>query len=106
MTLATKRCEPCEVGTPPLPKEEAARLGKEISEWRLKEKSIEREFKFKNFQEAIDFVNEVAVLAEQENHHPDIRISYNRVRLELMTHKIGGLSNNDFILAAKIEELL
>ena len=67
---------------------------------------IERQFRFKDFREAIAFVNKVADLAESEGHHPDIFISWNKVRLTLTTHKIGGLSRNDFVLAAKIDELL
>ena len=68
-------------------------------------KKIKREFKFKDFKEAIGFVNKVAALAESEGHHPDIHIFYNRVVLELTTHAVGGLSENDFILAAKIDQL-
>jgi 4a-hydroxytetrahydrobiopterin dehydratase len=67
--------------------------------------SIEREFKFKNFDEAIAFVNKVADIARTEGHHPDIYVFYDKVRLELSTHAIGGLSENDFIVAAKVNEL-
>ena len=68
-------------------------------------KKIVREFMFKDFKEAMAFVNKVAAVAESENHHPDIYIFYNRVRLELSTHETGGLSENDFTLAKKINEL-
>ena len=105
MTLTAQKCKPCEKGTPPLSAEEAGELAKDVPAWTLHEQSIEREFRFSDFREAIDFVDRVADLAEEEGHHPDIHISYSRVRLELSTHKIGGLSQNDFILAAKIDEL-
>lgn len=90
---------------PPLKEEQIAELAKEISpEWKISEnKKIFREFTFVNFRHAMDFVNKIAELAESEGHHPDIHISYNKVGIELMTHAIGGLSENDFILAAKIE---
>lgn len=75
-------------------------------DWEVMEnKKIRHEFKFKNFSEAIKFVNKVADLAEQENHHPNIHIYYNRVVIDLTTHNIKGLSENDFIMAAKIENL-
>lgn len=106
MELSSQKCEPCRVGTPPLSAEEAAELSKAIPRWRLKENAIEREFELKDFRAAIDFVNGVAELAEAEDHHPDIHVSYRRVRLELTTHKIKGLSRNDFILAAKIDRLV
>jgi len=106
MELSSQKCEPCRVGTPPLSAEEAAELSKAIPRWRLKENAIERDFDLWDFRAAIDFVNGVAELAEEEDHHPDIHVSYRRVRLELTTHKIKGLSRNDFILAAKIDRLV
>jgi 4a-hydroxytetrahydrobiopterin dehydratase len=106
MALAEKRCEPCHSGGTPLPPEETRELAKETPAWTLKEKAIEREFRFPDFRQAMDFVNRVAAVANAEDHHPDIHISYGTVRLELSTHKIGGLSQNDFIVAAKIDALL
>lgn len=106
MALAEQKCVPCTVETPPLKRDEAEKLLKETPEWTLKENSIERTFKFKDFREAMRFVNQVADIAEEEGHHPDIYIFYNKVRLELSTHAIGGLSTNDFILAAKTDALL
>jgi 4a-hydroxytetrahydrobiopterin dehydratase len=85
--------------------EKSKDLLKGIPNWTLKGKSIEREFKFVNFGEAINFVNKVASTAEAENHHPDIHIFYNKVKLELSTHDVGGLSGKDFILAAQIDQL-
>lgn len=104
--LADQKCVPCHSDMPPLKKEEAADLARQIPGWTLKEKEIEREFRFKNFKEAINFINEVAEIANKEDHHPDIFISYSKVKLTLSTHNIGGLSKNDFILAAKVNELL
>ncbi len=105
MALSEQKCEPCQIGTPPLSREEARELLKQTPEWTLREGAIERGFEFKDFRAAIAFVNDVAEVAEQEGHHPDISISYNRVRLELSTHKIKGLSKNDFILASKIDRI-
>lgn len=79
-----------------------------VPEWILiEDKEIAREFKFDNFQKAIDFINEVAEISESENHHPDILLhGWNKITINLSTHKIKGLSENDFILAAKINELV
>lgn len=103
--LTEKRCVPCEGGVPPLGKSEVERLLAQIPGWSLSDKWITKEFQFKNFVEAMKLVNCVAVLAEAEGHHPDIHIHYNRVRFDIWTHAIGGLSENDFILAAKIDTL-
>ena len=96
--LAAKKCVPCEGGTPPLQGDKIQEYLREIEDWEVYEnKRIEKMFKFKTFRESIDFVNQVAGLAEQENHHPDIIIRYTRVTLELTTHAMKGLSENDFI---------
>jgi 4a-hydroxytetrahydrobiopterin dehydratase len=105
MNLSQQKCEPCQVGTPPLSREEALELTKETGDWVLKDNAIEREFEFDDFRGSIAFINRVAEVAEEEGHHPDIFIYYGKVRLQLSTHKIGGLSRNDFILAAKIDRL-
>jgi 4a-hydroxytetrahydrobiopterin dehydratase len=76
-----------------------------VKSWTLSEKMLQREFKFKNFIEAMKFINQVAVIAEEEGHHPDIYVFYNKVKLQLTTHAIGGLSLNDFIVAAKVDAL-
>jgi 4a-hydroxytetrahydrobiopterin dehydratase len=106
MKLTEQKCEPCRGGTPPLSRQEAMVLLSEIPDWTLNDSSIERTFQFRDFKEAIGFVNKVADIANEQDHHPDIHIYYNKVRIELSTHKIAGLSKNDFILAAKIDELL
>jgi len=105
--LTKKRCVPCEGGTPPLTRPEAEKYLAQVRDWQLSDdaKLISKEFILKDFKEAIAFINRVAALAEEEGHHPDIRLSWNRVRLELSTHAIKGLSENDFIVAAKINAL-
>ena len=105
---ASKKCVPCEGGTPPLEAEEIKNYLPELKEgWEvLEDKKITKEFKFKNFREALEFVNKVANIAESEGHHPDITIHYNRVDIVTWTHSIHGLSENDFILAAKIDTIL
>ena len=107
MDLTQKKCIPCEAGTPPLTKDQYQPLLKQLKlDWEVIEgKKIRREFKFKDFVKAISFINKVADLAEAEGHHPNFHIYYSRVVIDLYTHKINGLSENDFILAAKIEEL-
>lgn len=102
--LLSKKCVPCEGGVPTLTKEEIQKFLPEVPGWMvIEDKKIQKDFKFKDFRGAMVFVNKVAELAEEENHHPDILLhGYRKVRLELSTHAIGGLSENDFILAAKI----
>lgn len=103
--LASKKCLPCEGWVPKLTDEKVQELLKEVPEWKLEDEMIVRTFKFGNFIGSINFVNELAEIAEEEGHHPDIYINYNKVKLELMTHTAKGLTENDFILAAKINEL-
>ena len=107
--LTHKHCIPCEGGVPSLTHQQVSAYADHIPGWEIvveKELKIRRKFSFKSFNKAIEFVNEVATLAEQEHHHPDILINYNKVTLILWTHAIGGLSENDMILAAKIQTLL
>jgi len=101
--LVQKHCIPCEAGTPPLTGQEAMALLEQVPGWQLEDNKLTRRFKFRDFKEAMAFVNRVAALAEEEGHHPDIYISWNRVRLDLTTHAIKGLSENDFIMAAKVD---
>lgn len=105
--LHDKRYVACEGGVPPLTREATEELLIQVPDWRLAEdnKSIQREFKFGTFPGAIEFVDIVAKIAESEGHHPDINISYNKVTLMLTTHAIHGLSENDFILAAKVDKV-
>jgi len=108
MDLLSKKCVACEGGTPPLAQEEAGEYLKQTPGWQTDEgvKKISREFNFRDFAEAMKFVNKVAEIAESESHHPDVHIFYGRVVVELWTHAVSGLSLNDFILAAKINTLL
>ncbi len=103
--LKDQSCVPCRGGVPPLSESQARALLKEVPDWTLQENKIVREFQFKDFRHAMAFVNAVADLAEQEGHHPDFEIRWNNVRLTLYTHAIGGLHENDFVLAAKIDAL-
>ncbi len=107
MSLVSQHCVPCEGGTPPLSPPEVKKYLSELKlPWEnIDDKKIRHEFKFQNFKEAIAFINRVAELAESENHHPDLHIFYNRVVIELSTHAVKGLSENDFILASKIEKI-
>lgn len=104
--LKHKKCVPCEGEVKPLAQDEyGAFLRGELNGWiDVDQKQIEKEYKFKNFKEALAFVNKVGKIAEEEGHHPDINLhNWNRVKLTLSTHAIVGLSENDFILASKID---
>ncbi|HXN07494.1 MAG TPA: 4a-hydroxytetrahydrobiopterin dehydratase [Nitrospiria bacterium] len=103
MKLSEQKCGQIKTGTPPLSRKEAEALLPQILTWSLANKELVREFKFKEFREAMNFVNLIAEIANEQDHHPDILISYNKVRVALSTHRIDGLSMNDFILAAKID---
>jgi 4a-hydroxytetrahydrobiopterin dehydratase len=107
MKLTEKKCEPCEGGVPRLQDAEIHELMKSLdSMWILTEgPKIKKEYRFVNFVHTMNFVNKIAVLAEQEGHHPDLSLSYGKCIVELWTHSIDGLSENDFILAAKIDTL-
>lgn len=107
MDLQNKHCAPCNAGARPVARERIRAYLPSVPGWKVKKrKQISKEFKFKDFRGSIGFVKKVAHVAEREYHHPDISIFYNKVRLELWTHSIGGLSENDFILAAKINKLV
>ena len=105
MDLIQKHCVPCEGGTPPFtPQQIKVYLPQIDSRWQVvNQGKLSRDFKFKNFVAAIKFVNQVADIAEAEGHHPNLHIFYSKVTIELWTHAVGGLSENDFILAAKID---
>ena len=105
MALAEKRCKPCKGETLPMSNEEANTLLNEITGWSLLDGHLYKEFKFKDFMEAVGFVNKLAEIAEKEDHHPNITIQYNKVTIDLWTHAINGLSENDFILAAKMDHI-
>ncbi|HCJ52132.1 MAG: hypothetical protein A2898_03480 [Candidatus Kerfeldbacteria bacterium RIFCSPLOWO2_01_FULL_48_11] len=112
--LRKKRCIPCEGGIPPLANEEIAKLMPQVLGWHVVpvEKTsrtmdtLQKTFQFKNFREAMAFLRRIEDLAESEGHHPDFYVHYNRVDFTIWTHAIGGLHENDFILASKIDQLL
>ena len=102
--LSEKRCTPCREGTPPLSNEEAGRLLGELDGWTIEDgKRLVRSWKLADFKAALAFVNRIGEIAEGEDHHPDIELGWGRVAVELWTHTAGGLTENDFIVAAKID---
>ncbi len=103
-SLADRTCVPCRHGDPPLASDRATDLLREIPDWSIVAgRTLHREFRFPDFARALAFVNEVGALAEAANHHPDVRLSWGKVSLDLSTHDVGGLSENDFVLAARID---
>ena len=106
--LSAKRCQPCEGGVPPMNEREVRQLLSKLPEWQLggDGKQIHRTWTLESFKEGIDFINRIADVAEAEQHHPDLCLTdYKQVTVKLCTHAIDGLSENDFIVAAKIDEL-
>ncbi len=105
--LAGKTCTPCRGGIPPMSFDDARRYLEQTPGWSLDPDGtrIERDFRFPNFAEALKFVDRVGALAEAEGHHPDIRFGWGYCTIELYTHKISGLHENDFIMATKINDL-
>ena len=105
--LSKKNCTPCRGGVPPLKGESLAELHRQLAKgWQIiDDHHLEKEYLFKNFSEALAFTNKLGEIAEQEGHHPDILLSYGKVKVQLWTHKINGLSESDFILAAKCDNI-
>lgn len=104
--LASKTCVPCRGGVPPLAGKELENLSKEVPQWRVVNgHHIAREFKFPDFKQALAFVNNVGTIAEEQGHHPDIFLTWGKAEVTTWTHKIDGLTESDFILAAKIDRL-
>jgi 4a-hydroxytetrahydrobiopterin dehydratase len=105
--LSTIRCVGCEGGIPALNKDEVKELMPQIPDWKLSEdgKSIIRNFSFKDFYRTMAFVNALAFIANQENHHPDLEVGYNYCHIKFFTHAVNGLTQNDFICAAKIDKI-
>ncbi len=106
--LNEKKCKPCEGGVSPLSKKEAENLLKQLDHWTLNPSAdeIKKTVDFKNYYHTISFVNAIAWIANHENHHPDLEVGYKRCVVRFTTHAIKGLSENDFICAAKIDELM
>jgi 4a-hydroxytetrahydrobiopterin dehydratase len=106
--LSERECVPCKGGTPPLKGEALQQYQNELAGgWEIvEEQRLEKKYKFKNFRQALDFTVKVGELADNLNHHPDIFLAWGQVKLTIWTHSIGGLSESDFILAAKADHLL
>lgn len=104
--LSSKQCVPCRGGVPPLAGEEINKLVGQLNGWEVvNEHHLKKNFKSANFREALKFVNQVGELAEEQGHHPDICFGWGNTEITIWTHKINGLTESDFILAAKIDEL-
>jgi 4a-hydroxytetrahydrobiopterin dehydratase len=103
--LADKSCKPLPAGTPPLTQKETAASLKLLPGWEFADGAIQKRFSFGNFAETMAFVNNVAGIAAREDHHPEMLVGYDKCRIVYSTHSVGGLSDNDFICAAKIEAL-
>ena len=103
--LAAKKCAPCEKGTPPLDDRRVADLLKQVPGWERIGSEIVKVYKFTNYYETMAFVNAAAWVSHREDHHPDLEVGYNTCRVRYSTHSVGGLSENDFICAAKLESL-
>lgn len=106
-SLAKKECKQCDGGTPVLKGDSLRQMKDQLEgDWQvLDEQRLERQFKFPDFRHALEFTNQVGEIAEEQGHHPDIYLTYGEVRIQIWTHKAGGLTESDFILAAKISEL-
>jgi 4a-hydroxytetrahydrobiopterin dehydratase len=104
--LADKKCVPCRGDVPPLNANDLHRLNSSVPDWKVvNEHHLQREFRFPDFKQALDFVNRVGSIAEEEGHHPAILLAWGKVQITLWTHKIDGLTESDFIMAAKIDRL-
>ncbi len=103
--LSSKTCKPCEGGTLPMSDDEINRLIPALKQWERKENAITKIFHFKNYYQTMAFVNATAWISHQENHHPDLEVGFDSCGVRYTTHAIGGLSENDFICAAKIDRL-
>lgn len=105
MSLKEKKCKPCEGGVAPFTADQIKEHLKQLNGWKESGNEISKEFEFKNYYQTAAFVNAVAWIAHQENHHPDIAFGYKTAKVAYSTHAIGGLSENDFICAAKVDAL-
>ena len=105
--LSSKQCVPCRGGVPPLQGQEITRLQDQLTGWEVvNEHHLKKNYEFPDFREALKFVNQVGEIAEEQGHHPDIAFGWGKAEITIWTHKIDGLTESDFILAAKIDELI
>ena len=106
MGLSEKTCVPCRGGVPPLTSEEIKPLAAQVDKWNVVDNHhVEKEFNFPDFKTALTFVNKVGAIAEEQGHHPDIFLAWGKAGIKIWTHKINGLTESDFILAAKIDKV-
>jgi len=103
--LASKSCVPCRGGVPPLSMDVASRLMEQLDGWMFEQGHLAKSYTFNDFAGALEFVNRIGTIAEQQGHHPDIYMTWGKVSVEIWTHKIDGLTESDFILAAKFDEV-
>ena len=104
--LAERQCVPCRGGVPPMKGEQINEIASQLPDWQVvNEHHLQRNFRFKDFRETLDFVNRVGELAEEQGHHPDICFGWGKADITIWTHKIDGLTESDFVLAAKIDKL-
>jgi 4a-hydroxytetrahydrobiopterin dehydratase len=105
MSLAQKTCVPCRGGVPPLTADQIQPLAEQVDHWSVvNNHHVEKEFKFPDFKTALTFTNKIGAIAEEQAHHPDIYLAWGKVRVKIWTHKIDGLTESDFIMAAKIDD--
>lgn len=105
--LAERQCVPCRGGVPPMKGEQLNEMSSQLPDWQVvNEHHLQRSYRFKDFRETLDFVNRVGELAEEQGHHPDICFGWGKADITIWTHKIDGLTESDFVLAAKIDKLL
>ncbi len=104
--LADKQCVPCRGGIPPMTAEEIKGLSSQVADWQVvNDHHLRRSYRFRDFRETLDFVNRIGELAEEQGHHPDICFGWGKADVSIWTHKIDGLTESDFVLAAKIDKL-
>lgn len=104
--LAERQCVPCRGGVPPLKGDELSKFSEQLPDWQVvSEHHLQKSYQFRNFRETLDFVDRVGALAEEQGHHPDICFGWGKADISIWTHKIDGLTESDFVLAAKIDKL-
>ena len=103
--LATQQCKPCAAGTPPLKQDQISSLLQQLDGWTQHKQVIDKTFAFNNYYQTMSFVNAVAWISNQQDHHPELTVNFNKCKVEYSTHSVEGLSENDFVCAAKVDAL-